>query len=177
MGLVYSRSSKDPTAHMYTDSAFADCPVTCKSHSRYVALLSGAAISWSSRKQAIVTTSSTEAEYIAMGHAAKHAMWVARLLRDLGAEVDGPLRIYADNQSSMLLADSDKLSSRTKHLDVQYHFVREQIKSGVCRFIWVPTKLNAADVLTKPLGPALFAEMPPMLGVPWVRRDYVSRSD
>jgi hypothetical protein len=173
MGLVYSRDAKDVVPHMYTDSAFADCPDTRKSHSGYVVLLAGAAVSWSSRKQAIVTTSSTEAEYIAMGQAAKQAMWIGRLMKDLGVDTDGPLRVYADNQSSMLLANSEKLSSWTKHLDVQYHFVREQIKAGICRFIWVPTKLNVADVLTKPLGPTLFDSMPPMLGMPWVRRDYL----
>lgn len=174
MGLVYSRDAKDAAPCLYTDSSFADCPDTRKSHSGFLVLLGGAAVSWSSRKQAIVTTSSTEAEYVAMGHAAKEAVWIGRLMKDLGVDLGGPMRIYADNQSSMLLADSEKLSSRTKHLDVQYHFVREQVRLGRCRFIWVPTKLNAADVLTKPLGPALFNSMPPLLGMPWVCRDYLA---
>lgn len=88
-------------------------------------------------------------------------------MRDLGVNVGGLMRIYADNQSSILLSSSEKLSSRTKHLDVQYHFVREHIRLGNCRFIWVPTKLNAADVLTKSLGPVLFESMPPLIGMPW----------
>jgi hypothetical protein len=175
MGLVYSAHASDLAPHMYTDSAFADCPDTRKSHSGFVVLLGGAAVSWSSRKQPIVTTSSTEAEYIAMGHAAKEAIWIGRVMCDLGVQFDGPLRIYADNQSSLLLASSEKLSSRTKHLDVQYHFVRQQIRDGLCKFVWVPTKLNTADVLTKPLGPTLFASMPPMLGMPWVCRNYLER--
>lgn len=97
-------------------------------------------------------------------------------MRDLGVDSGGPMRIYADNQSSILLANSEKLSSRTKHLDIQYHFVCEHVRLGNCWFIWVPTKLNAADVLTKPLGPALFGSMPPLLGMPWVCRDYLDGS-
>jgi hypothetical protein len=175
MGLVYSAHSTDPNPHMYTDSAFAVCPDTQKSHSGFMVLLGGAAVSWSSRKQPIVTMSSTEAEHIAMGHAAKEAIWISRVMCDFGVDLGRPLRIYADNQSSMLLASSEKLSSRMKHLDVHYHFVRQQIKEGLCRFVWVPTKLNLADVLTKPLGPSLFATMPPMLGLPWLCCDYLER--
>jgi hypothetical protein len=177
MGLVYSASAEDPQPHIYTDSSFADCPDTRKSHSGYVTLVAGAAVSWSSRKQAIVTTSSTEAEYLAMGHATKEAVWITRLLVDLGTALSMSMRIFADNQSSLLLADSEKLSSRTKHLDVQYHYVREQIKLGKCRFFWIPTKLNTADVLTKPLGPTAFLNMPSRLGLPWIPRVYVRADD
>jgi hypothetical protein len=128
----------------------------------------------SSCKQAVVTTSSTEAEYIAMGLAAKEAVWMRHLVRDLGFDLVGPMRIYADNQSSMLLATSKKLSTCTKHLDVQYHFIHELIQKGICQFRWVHTKSNVADVLTKPLGPTLFETMPPRLGMLWSRRVYGS---
>jgi hypothetical protein len=172
MGLVYSGHSSDTSPHIYTDSAYTDCPDTQKSHSGFVAIVGGGAVSWSSRKQAVVTTSSTEAKYIAMGLAAKEAVWMRHLVRDLGFEMTGPMRIYADNQSSMLLATSEKLSARTKHLDVQYHFIRKLIQKGICQFHWVHTKSNMADVLTKPLGPTLFQTMPPRLGMPWIRRIY-----
>ncbi|EUC59597.1 Gag-Pol polyprotein/retrotransposon, putative [Rhizoctonia solani AG-3 Rhs1AP] len=171
MGLVYSAKADRPEPHMHTDSAFADCVDTRRSHSGFVVLVGGAAVAWSSRKQAIVTTSSTEAEYIAMGVAAKEAAWMKRLLLDLEFPNNGPLRIYADNQSSLILATSEKLSTRTKHLDVQYHFVRQLAKMGICVFKWVSTKLNVADVLTKPLGSNLFLDMPPRLGLPWIRRN------
>lgn len=68
MGLVYSRHTKAGYPHLYTDSSYADCSDTRKSHSGFLVLLGGAAVSWSSQKQAIITTSSTEAEYVAMGH-------------------------------------------------------------------------------------------------------------
>jgi hypothetical protein len=172
MGLVYSAHASDTSPHIYTDSVYTDCLDTRKSHSGFVAIIGGGAVSWSSRKQAVVTTLSTEAEYIAMGLAAKEAIWMRRLVQDLGFEMTGPMRIYADNQSSMLLATSEKLSAHTKHLDVQYHFIRELIRKGICQFLWVHTKSNVADVLTKPLGPTLFESMPPRLGMPWNRRVY-----
>ncbi|QRV73467.1 Gag-Pol polyprotein/retrotransposon [Ceratobasidium sp. AG-Ba] len=172
MGLVYSGTVSNPTAHMYTDPSFADCPHTRKSHSGYVTIMAGAAVSHSSKKQGLVTTSSTEAEYVGMGHAAKEGIWITKMLSDLGVPLSEPITIFADNQSSMLLSDSEKLSNRTKHVDVQYHLVREYVANKKCRFSWVPTKLNTADVLTKPLGPAIFKDMPAMLGLPWHPRNY-----
>jgi hypothetical protein len=172
MGLIYSAHAGDINLHIYTDSTYTDCPDTWKSHSGFITIVGGGAISWSSCKQAVVTTSSTEAEYIAMGLAAKEAVWMRRLVQDLCFEMAGPMRIYANNQSSMLLAASEKLSAHTKHLDVQYHFIRKLIQKGICQFQWVHTKSNVADVLTKPLGPALFETMPPKLGMLWTRRVY-----
>ncbi|QRV82277.1 Pol polyprotein/retrotransposon [Ceratobasidium sp. AG-Ba] len=177
MGLVYSGAKSGLKAHMYTDSSFADCPFTRKSHSGFVTIMAGAAVSHSSKKQGLVTTSSTEAEYVGMGHAAKEGVWITRMLSDLGVPLQEPITIFADNQSSMLLSDSEKLSSRTKHVDVQYHFVKEYVAQGKCRFEWVPTKLNTADVLTKPLGPIAFKEMPAMLGLPWKPRAYTPRPE
>jgi hypothetical protein len=134
MGLVYPTHAGDVNPHIYTDSAYADCPDTRKSHSGFVTIIGGGAVSWSSHKQAVVTTSSTKAEYITMGLAAKEAVWMRRLVQDLGFEMTGPMRIYTDNQSSMLLATSEKLSARMKHLDIQYHFICKLIKEGVCQF-------------------------------------------
>ncbi|QRV81847.1 Gag-Pol polyprotein/retrotransposon [Ceratobasidium sp. AG-Ba] len=177
MGLLYSGAKSGLTAHMYTDSSFADCPYTRKSHSGFVTIMAGAAVSHSSKKQGLVTTSLTEAEYVGMGHAAKEGVWITWMLSDLGVPLREPITIFADNQSSMLLSDSEKLSSRTKHVDVQYHFVREYVTQGKCRFEWVPMKLNTADVLTKPLGPIAFKEMPAMLGLPWKPRAYTPQPE
>jgi hypothetical protein len=152
MGLCYSRdSSKEP--YIYMDSAYTDCLFTCKSHSGYVVMVAGAAIDWCSRKQSLLTTSSTEAEYVAMTHVSKEAMWISRLLSDLGMKLSSPMRIYADNQCSIILAESESLSNRTKHLDPQYHFIRQEIKHGTIEFHWILSLKNAADCLTKPLGP------------------------
>ncbi|QRV80821.1 Pol polyprotein/retrotransposon [Ceratobasidium sp. AG-Ba] len=132
MGLVYSGTVLNPTAHMYTDSSFADCPHTRKSHSGYVTIMAGAAVSHSSKKQGLVTTSSTEAEYVGMGHAAKEGIWITKMLSDLSVPLSEPITIFADNQSSMLLSDLEKLLNRTKHVDVQYHFVREYVANKKC---------------------------------------------
>jgi hypothetical protein len=91
MGLVDSAHASDISPHIYTDSAYANCPDTQKSHSRFIAIVRGGAVSWSSHKQAVVTTSSMEVEYIAMGLAAKEAVWMQHLVWDLGFEMAGPM--------------------------------------------------------------------------------------
>ncbi|KAG8721231.1 hypothetical protein FRC09_008233 [Ceratobasidium sp. 395] len=172
MGLVYSRTTASEEPYMYTDSAYADCPFTRKSHSGYVTIAGGAAINWCSQKQSLVTLSSTEAEYVAMSHAAREAVWMTRLLKDLDMKSDAPMKIYADNQSSIILAESERLSKRTKHLDPHYHYVRQTVNLGTVKFSWIPSNMNAADCLTKPLGPTIFKTMPPLLGLPWVNRRF-----
>jgi hypothetical protein len=131
MGLIYSVNAQDIALHIYTNSVYTNCPDMQKSHSGFVAIVGGRAVLWSLHKQAVVTTLCTEAEYIAMGLVAKEVVWMHWLVQDLGFKMVSLMRIYANNQSSMLLATSEKLSVHTKHLDIQYHFVHELIRVGV----------------------------------------------
>jgi hypothetical protein len=113
----------------------------------------GATISWTSRKQSMVTLSSTEAEYIALVEAAQEALWIMRMLKDLNQELTGPVVIYEDNQSCIKMLKSDRCSPRTKHIATKYHFVRELFKSGTIDIKSCPSETMIADLLTKPLGP------------------------
>jgi hypothetical protein len=140
------------------DSAYAGYLFTRKSHSGYIVMAAGAAIDWCSWKQSLLTTTLTEAEYVAMTHLTKEAMWISWLLSDLGMKSSPPMRIYADNQSSIILAESERLSNHTKHLDPQYHFSRQEIKHGTVEFHWIPSLKNAADCRTKPLGPCVVTQ-------------------
>jgi hypothetical protein len=88
-----------------------------------------------------------------MTHVTKEAMWISQQLSDLGMKSSLPMRIYADNQSNSILAESERLSNRTNHLDPQYHFIRQEIKHGTVEFHWILSLKNAADCLTRPLGP------------------------
>lgn len=143
--------------HGYSDAAFADA-ADRKSTSGYVFKLAGGTISHKSGKQSILTTSTTEAEYVAMTYAAKEATWLRRLLQDLnyGGSDLLPVRLFGDNLPSINLTKSDAHHSRTKHIDLYYHYIREEVQAGRIQLQHVPTQDMVADGLTKPLhAPAM----------------------
>ena len=132
----------------YCDADYAGDIDTRRSTTGYVFLLNGGAISWSSRRQATVAASTTEAEYMAEAQAAKEALWVRKLLGDLGVAAPR-IKILADNQSAIKLANNPVTSARSKHIDVLYHFVRERVARGEVEFEYVASSEMVADVLTK----------------------------
>jgi hypothetical protein len=121
----------------------------------YVYILNGAAVTWAARKQQSISTSTTEAEYVGLCNAAKEAVWLRNLLRAIGRDeyAGGTLaiRILGDNQSALRLVANPEFHSRSKHIDVQYHYTRELVEDGVVSIEYVPTAEMAADCLTKPL--------------------------
>ena len=119
-----------------------------RSTAGYVFLLAGGAISWSSKRQHTVAVSSTEAEYMAATHASKEALWLKRFVSDLGWE-QSTVRIFCDNQSALKMMKNPTYHARTKHISVQYHFIRELIEDKQLEFQFVGTNLQCADFLTK----------------------------
>ena len=125
---------------------------TRKSASGYVFLACGVAISWRSKKQTSVATPSCEAEYIASCLASKEAIWLSRLQSDLiGKPVDGPLPITIDDEGTIDLASNSISNDRSKHIKVQYHFVRECIQQKKVSLSSCRQIENSGDPLTKPL--------------------------
>jgi hypothetical protein len=135
----------------YTDADYASS-LDRVSASGYVFNLNGTEISWASRSQRTVATSTIEAEYIALCAAAKHGVWLRNLFYELGQgkllggdTQDGstalPIYIYGDSQGGLALADSPENHTRTKHIDVQYHYTRHLLATGaITTFISLPTK-------------------------------------
>ena len=89
--------------------------------------LDNKAILWSIKKQSIVALSSIEAEYMGTTMVAGEAVWLKRILKDLGIPINDPTRLYYDNKSSIYLARNPVFHARTKHIDVHYHFIRERV--------------------------------------------------
>jgi len=125
--------------------------------SGYAFLLDGGAVSWSSKKQELVTLSTTEAEYVAATHAAKEAVWLRRFLTEVFRPLDRPTTLHCDNQSAIALANSGAFHARTKHIDIHYHFIRFSVDKGSISLVYCPTNDMVADTLTKPL-PSLKAK-------------------
>lgn len=139
----------------------------CKSTSGYIFKLCGGPISWKSRKQSVTATSSTESEYIALSLASKEGIWLRRFLLEVdysAADVQ-TLTIFGDNQPAIALTLNYDHHFRTKHIDVPYHFVREQIEKGIIKVRYISTKEMPADGLTKPLTGTTFTRFVDMLGL------------
>ena len=114
-------------------------------------LLAKGAVSWLSKKQATVALSTTEAEYVALSTATQEAIWLRRLLTDLGKPLEEPIVINEDNQGAITMAKNPVGHARTKHIDKRYHFVREGVQNGTIILKYVATDEMIADILTKPL--------------------------
>jgi len=119
--------------------------------SGYVFMVDGGAVLWSSKKQELVTLSTTEAEYVAQTHAAKEAVWLRCLFGKLFPVINKPTDLHSDSQSVIALTIGGHYHARTKHIDIRYHFIRHIIKARSIKFIYCPTDQQTADTLTKAL--------------------------
>jgi len=124
-----------------------------KSIGGYVFLINGGAISWASKKQTSVALSSTEAEYMVLTQGVKEFLWLGNLLGDIGAlkHRKAIQQIQGDNQGTLALTKNPEYHARTKHLDIQYHFIRQHVEQGTIELSYCPTHEMTADIFTKPL--------------------------
>ena len=109
----------------------------------------GGAISWNSKKQPTVALSTTEAEYMAVTQATKEAIWLRGLLKEVGHDTKEPVTIYSDNQGCISLAKNPVYHAKSKHIDIQHHFVREKVSNGAVNILYQGTEQMVADSLTK----------------------------
>jgi hypothetical protein len=143
---------KDITIKGYCDADWGGDLNTRRSTTGYVFYLGDGAISWNSKRQPTVALSTTEAEYMAANQCAKEAIWLRQLMADVGCVQHKATTIMCDNQGSIALAKNPKHHSRTKHIDVQHHFIREKMEEEVINLTYCPTQDMVADVLTKALA-------------------------
>ena len=123
------------------------------------------AISWSSKKQGVVSLSSTEAEYVAQTHAAKEGIWLRSFMKEIRGGEEKPLTISCDNQGAIALAKDNKFHVRTKHIDLRYHFIREAVEDGKIQVKYVLMDDNVSDIFTKPLPRPKFTKFVESLGL------------
>ncbi|RVW64797.1 Retrovirus-related Pol polyprotein from transposon TNT 1-94 [Vitis vinifera] len=162
---IFYRKGGDDELVTYTDSDHAGDLDERKSTSGYVFLLSSGAISWSSKKQPIVSLSSTEAEFIAAASCACQAVWLKRVLGKLGQNQGKPTMIHCDSSSAIKLSKNPVMHGRSKHIDVRFHFLRELTKAGTVELVHCGTQEQLADVMTKPLKLDAFLKLRGLLGV------------
>ena len=121
-------------------------------------------MSWSSKRQSIVTLSTAEAEYVAATHAAKEAVWLREFITEI-FQPYGPMTLYSDSQSAIALARNEQYHARTKHIDIRFHFIRYVIEAGKITLEYCPTEDMVADTLTKALPSAKAKHFASALGL------------
>jgi len=131
---------------------------THKSTSGYIFLVNGCPVSWASKRQDSVALSSTKAEYMAATQATKEAIWLQHLLADLGHLQKEATVIHKDNHGCIGLSKNPEHHQRTKHIDIQHHFVREKVESNEVTLKACPSADQVADVLTKALPKDKFSK-------------------
>jgi hypothetical protein len=163
--LQYKSCEDGGTLFGYCDSDWGGDEDSRKSTSGYAFMLAGGCISWCSKKQATVALSSTEAEYIAATQAAKEAIWLRTFLKELHIVQKSATLIFSDSQGSNALIKNPVYHARTKHIDIQYHFVREHVLAGSLSFYYCATNDQVADILTKALPKGKFESFRMCLGI------------
>ena len=151
------------TLHAFSDSNWAGDPLDRRSTSGYCIFLGSNLISWSSKKQATMSRSSTEVEYRALAHTAAEVTWLQMLLAEFAISLSSPPIICSDNQSALTLAANPVFHSRSKHTDVDCHLVREKVAAHQLVLRYIPTLDQLADVFTKPLSTSRFQFLTPTL--------------
>ena len=136
---------------VYSDASFANSLSDRRSFSGFVAFYLGCPIAWSCAKQPVVALSTTEAEYIALTSATQSLTWIQQLLADLRCQSTTKPTLLGDNVSSHYLTRNASLHRRSKHIDVRFHYIREQYESGKFNLEFVSGKNNPADLFTKAL--------------------------
>lgn len=146
------------------DADYAGDVSTRRSTSGWCFTGNGAAVSWASKLQPTVSVSTAEAEYLAAAAATKEALWLQKLLADLGEAAD-PIRLAEDNQACLAMLGNSEGTGRAKHIDVAHHFVRDRVGRGEVEFFYTPSGEMVADGLAKPLPAPAFVVFRLRLGV------------
>ena len=154
-----------PHLHAFFDFDWAGCYDTRMSTSGFCFMLCSSCISWLSKKQPTLATSSCEAEYRAAFTATVECVWLRRLMVDLDVGQDSRTTIFTDSQSALAVARNRVFHARTKHIEVHYHYVRERFSAGEISLAYVPTQDNIVDLFTKALPREKFEAFRKALGL------------
>jgi hypothetical protein len=167
-GLFYRKNGSTELVG-WVDSDWGGDNDTGKSTTGWVFKIAGSPVSWSSQRQKTVSSSSTEAEYVAASDASKEAIWLQSFLNEVLAAAVLPTQngviLNIDNASAIKLTKNPEFHGRTKHINIRHHFIRECVEAGQIIPKWVSGQDNIADILTKPLAKPAFSRLIKEIGL------------
>ena len=164
LGILFGNSGSSIAVNGFTDADYAGCLESRKSRSGFVFLLNGGPICWSSQRQSVVALSTAEAEYIALTHGTKEALWLRQMLKELDFVCD-TIPINVDNQSAIKLTKNSEFHKRSKHIDVRFHFVRDVLNRKEIDLNYIESKQQLADIITQPLAKKQFCFLREQIGI------------
>ena len=148
----------------YSDADYAGCKIDRKSTSGTCQFLGDKLVSWSSKKQNSVALSTAEAEYVSIGNCCAQVLWIKQQLNDYGINFK-TVPIKCDNTSAINLTKNPVHHSRSKHIEIRHHFIRDHVNNGDIYVEYVPTENQFADIFTKPLEKVKFEFIRNELGI------------
>ena len=160
---LYRSTTSQLTA--YSDADWAGCPATRRSTSGYCVFLGDNLLTWSSKRQETLSRSSAEVEYRGAANAVAETSWLCNLLRELHVPLYTATLVFCDNVSAIYMSVNPVQHQRTKHIEIDIHFVREKVATGHVRVLHVPSRFQYADIFTKGLPYTLFADFRSSLSV------------
>ncbi|RVX11614.1 Retrovirus-related Pol polyprotein from transposon RE2 [Vitis vinifera] len=163
-GLFFQRTTKKEI-EIFSDADWAGSVTYRRSTSGYCSFVWGNLVTWRSKKQSMLARSSAKAEFRAMAQGIYEGIWLNRLLEELRVPLKHPMVLYCDNQAAISIAKNPVHHDRTKHVEIDRHFIKEKIEEGVFKVSYTPTNCQTADILTKALARVNFEDLTEKLGM------------
>ncbi|RVW25708.1 Retrovirus-related Pol polyprotein from transposon TNT 1-94 [Vitis vinifera] len=162
---LFFRKTENRDTEVYSDADWAGNIIDRRSTSGYYSFVWGNLVTWRSKKQSVVARSSAEAEYRALAQGICEGIWIKRVLSELGQTSSSPILMMCDNQAAISIAKNPVHHDRTKHVEIDRHFITEKVTSETVKLNYVPTKHQTADILTKALPRPNFEDLTYKLGL------------
>ena len=157
-GLIFSKNGH-LNVQGYTDADWAGSINDRRSTSGYFTFVGGNLVTWRSKKQKVVARSSAEVEFRGMSHGVCELLWLEKLLRDLRFKPKGAMNLHCDNKAAIEIAHNPVQHDRTKHVEIDRHFIKEKLDAEIIMFPFVRSEDQLADVLTKAVSNNVFSNL------------------
>lgn len=162
---LYFQKNSNRGIEVYTDSDWAGCLSDRKSTTGYCTFVWGNMVTWRSKKQSVVARSSAEAEFRAMAQGICEGIWLKRMLDEIRIPTNYTMRILCDNKAAISIAKNPVHHDRTKHVEIDRHFIKEKIDQEIIRVDHIPSCKQTADIMTKALPRNIYENIRSNLGM------------